>query len=127
MDSQKLKALRLRLKKAVAAKLKADRIACNATARLSEAEERIAAIQAKINREEKGNAGNAVEDNSECGGSGPHAAGEVKVMPTGGNSNIILCRSCWERETEWRRDRNKAVHSPFDLLPWEKAKVYTGV
>lgn len=44
-------ALRARLVKAKAARERADRSACSATARLSEAEEREAGIQAQINSE----------------------------------------------------------------------------
>lgn len=50
-ESKKLMALRARLVKAKAARERADRSACSATARLSEAEEREAGIQAQINSE----------------------------------------------------------------------------
>jgi len=61
-----------------------------------------------------------------CDGSGPHASGEVRVMPTGGDGNLILCRHCWNREVEYRRDRNKALgdFAKFALPTWESGKVY---
>lgn len=67
-------------------------------------------------------------ENNYCNGTGPHTPGEVRVMPTGGGGNDILCRSCWQRALEDRRERNRAIRHPvahaFDLLPWESAKVY---
>jgi hypothetical protein len=33
--------------------------------------------------------------NFNCCGAGPHEAGTVKVMPSGGDSNLILCRPDW--------------------------------
>lgn len=54
--------------------------------------------------------------------------GEVRVLPTGGDSNAILCRVCYSYEMHFRRERNASVlHpvcTPFDLPEWETLKVY---
>ena len=65
--------------------------------------------------------------NNYCCGAGPHTAGEVRVMPCGGDSNLILCRSCWYAELAYRIDRHKeqAGTGLKTALPaWETAKVY---
>ena len=61
-----------------------------------------------------------------CDGSGPHASGDVKLLPTGGDSNAILCRQCWENELAYRRDRNRSlgVFAQFDLPSWQDANPY---
>lgn len=50
--------------------------------------------------------------------------GEVRVLPTGGDSNAILCRACFDNEIRFRRERNSSVATPFDLPAWETLKVY---
>ena len=64
-----------------------------------------------------------------CCGSGPHSDGEVRVMPSGGDSNLILCRSCWARENQYRRERNRQLgnFAQYKLPDWETAKVYEPV
>lgn len=61
-----------------------------------------------------------------CDGSGPHNLGEVRLMPTGGDGNLILCRSCWNREIAYRRDRNRSLgqFAQFDLPEFDVAKEY---
>ena len=61
-----------------------------------------------------------------CDGSGPHSLGEVHVMPIGGDGTLILCRSCWNRELAYRRDRNRSLgdFAKFALPPFETAKEY---
>ena len=52
--------------------------------------------------------------------------GDVRVLPTGGDSNIILCRGCYEHEIRWRKERNQKL-SRYDrfLLPtWQSLRVY---
>jgi hypothetical protein len=46
--------------------------------------------------------------------------GEVRTLPTGGDSNAILCRSCFAYELSFRRDRNRelAPFARFDLPDW---------
>ena len=62
-----------------------------------------------------------------CDGSGPHASGEVRLLPTGGDGNLILCQKCFEYELSWRRERNRglAPFAQFSLPTWESAKIYT--
>jgi len=64
--------------------------------------------------------------NWNCDGSGPHTAGEVRVLPTGGDSNAILCRSCFDREIAYRRERNRELSKDcaFKLPTWDSLKVY---
>jgi hypothetical protein len=52
--------------------------------------------------------------------------GEVRVLPTGGDSNAILCHACYAHEITWRKGRNHDL-SPdcrFDLPKWEDLEVY---
>ena len=52
--------------------------------------------------------------------------GEVRVLPTGGDSNLILCRLCFEREIQFRRSRNLELGTAFkfDLPLWIDLTVY---
>jgi hypothetical protein len=61
-------------------------------------------------------------DNDKCRAS----LGEVRLLPTGGGGNAILCYACYEHEMRYRRSRNMdlAVREPFDTPPWESLKVY---
>jgi hypothetical protein len=63
-----------------------------------------------------------------CDGSGPHSEGTVKVMPTGGDGNLILCARCWAHELSYRVERNKGLgdFAKFDMPAWDTAKVYEG-
>ena len=66
---------------------------------------------------------------TDCNGSGPHSnTDEVRVLPTGGSSNAILCRTCFEREMHFRRVRNKELGNAFkfDLPEWTSLRVYEG-
>lgn len=68
-------------------------------------------------------------NNWNCDGSGPHSTGkfgEVRVLPTGGDSNAILCRACFCREMDYRRERNQelAPDCQFKLPRWDDLKVY---
>ncbi len=60
------------------------------------------------------------EDNNDCNGAGPHKAGEVRLLPTGGGGNDILCRACFDSEMRYRRDAGITVNLP----KWETLKVY---
>jgi hypothetical protein len=66
--------------------------------------------------------------NYNCCGAGPHTPGEVRVMPSGGDSNLILCLSCWTRENQYRRNRNRELgtFAQYRIPSWESAKVYDG-
>lgn len=66
--------------------------------------------------------------NPNCDGSGPCSITDktVRVLPTGGDSNAILCRLCFLREINFRRERNKELSKDcqFDIPLWTKLKVY---
>lgn len=68
----------------------------------------------------------AYMENNNCDGSGPHTPGQVRVLPTGGTSNSILCRSCFNREIAFRQDRNRSLgeFAKFALPTWDSLKVY---
>ena len=64
--------------------------------------------------------------NPNCDGSGPCSFGEVRTLPTGGDNNAILCRSCFNSEIAFRQERNKQL-SPdcaFKLPTWDSLEVY---
>jgi hypothetical protein len=61
-------------------------------------------------------------DNYKC----LHPHSEVRLLPTGGDSNAILCRTCFEHELHFRRQRNRdlSLDCRFDLPSWDSLKVY---
>lgn len=61
-------------------------------------------------------------DNDKC----RNETGEVRVLKTGGDSNAILCRACYEYELSWRRERNTelAKDVQYDLPEWNSLKIY---
>ena len=65
-------------------------------------------------------------ENNNCDGSGPHSGPEVRTLPTGGDSNAILCHRCYAREIAWRMSRNADLEKSarFDLPKWSDLKVY---
>ena len=66
--------------------------------------------------------------NPNCDGSGPcnETYRQVRVLPTGGDSNAILCLSCFAREMIYRRERNKELSKDcqFELPKWNELKIY---
>jgi hypothetical protein len=64
--------------------------------------------------------------NYNCDGSGPHSEGEVKLMPTGGSGNLILCHNCWNHELAYRNSE-MGEFAQFDLPLWSQGKVYETV
>lgn len=64
--------------------------------------------------------------NQNCDGSGPHAAGQVRLLPMGGGGNGILCKKCFYKEIAYRKDRNKDLgeFAKFDLPTWESLEIY---
>lgn len=54
--------------------------------------------------------------------------GEIRVLPTGGDSNLLLCRACYENEMRYRRERNLELNSAaqFALPAWDSLDVYGG-
>jgi len=72
-----------------------------------------------------------MSNNPNCDGSGPHAAGEVRILPVSANpdhGNMILCRNCYHREIAYREDCNKTLASndQFALPVWDSLKIYGG-
>lgn len=62
-----------------------------------------------------------------CDGGGPCSTNpEVRVLPTGGDSNAILCFNCYMREINFRMDRNKELskENKFKIPAWNSLKVY---
>jgi hypothetical protein len=61
-------------------------------------------------------------DNDKC----VSATGEVRVLPTGGDGNAILCRRCFCHEMDYLRERNKELGKDcqFKLPSWESLEVY---
>ncbi len=58
--------------------------------------------------------------------------GEVRKLPLGGGSNLILCENCFDYEINWRREENyecRNVNNPpkFPNLPaWQDLGLYKG-
>lgn len=48
-------------------------------------------------------------------------------MPLGGG-NLILCRSCFAHENDYRRQRGRETRAPenWPTVEWETAKIYPG-
>lgn len=67
--------------------------------------------------------------NWNCDGSGPHTPGEVRVLPYGGDGNLILCYNCYLREMRFRKERNRDLSKDcqFKLPQWDDLKVYEAV
>lgn len=61
-------------------------------------------------------------DNDKC----THSKGEVRVLPTGGDGNVILCRTCFHYEFQYRVERNKTLgkDAQFQLPMWSELKIY---
>jgi len=49
---------------------------------------------------------------------------EVRLLPYGGDGNIIVSRASYYKEMEFRKERNKEVCSPYDIPSWESLEVY---
>lgn len=67
--------------------------------------------------------------NNNCDGAGPCSQGPVRLLPLGkipDHGNLILCRQCFHREIEFRRQRNKelALENQFSLPTWESLQFY---
>lgn len=62
-------------------------------------------------------------DNDKC----TEANGETRVLPTGGDSNAILCFACYLHEMRFRRERNRdlAKENQFALPAWRDLKIYS--
>lgn len=65
--------------------------------------------------------------NPNCDGSHCQTVkGQVRLLPTGGDGNAILCRSCFAHEIQFRRERNRELSTDcqFALPTWETLKIY---
>ena len=49
--------------------------------------------------------------------------GEVRLLPTGGDGNAILCRTHYHAELQFRKEQATAG-VPADLPPWDTLKVH---
>ncbi len=65
-------------------------------------------------------------ENWNCDGSGPHTAGETRLLSMAGDGNLILCRLCFERERNWRGRRNLDLpeNAKHARPQWDDCKVY---
>ena len=61
-------------------------------------------------------------DNDKCA----RADGDVRVLPAGGDNNLILCYSCFMHELRFRRERNRtfAPDCYFHLPMWTDLEIY---
>lgn len=60
-------------------------------------------------------------DNSKC----TSPTSEVRVLPTGGDGNMIICRSCFRYEMAYRTQRKRETGSNnWHIVTWESLKVY---
>jgi hypothetical protein len=55
-------------------------------------------------------------------------SGEVRRLPLGGNSAVIVCKACYFHEINYRRERNEELSGSarFDLPRWDSLEVYKG-
>lgn len=62
----------------------------------------------------------------DCDGSGPHNPGTIRTLPTGSDGNVLLCRACFTREIQWRRQRNIGLEdwARFELPAWDSLTTY---
>lgn len=63
-----------------------------------------------------------------CDGEGPHSV-PVRKLPISDNpdhGNAILCRLCFEKEMDFRKERNKELEpaAQFTLLNWNALEIY---
>lgn len=66
--------------------------------------------------------------NPNCdGGHCKKSTGQVRVLPTGGSSNAILCHDCYRNEIAYRIERNRDLsdRNKFDLPNWLSLKIYS--
>ena len=63
-------------------------------------------------------------DNDKC----THADGLVKVLPLGGDGNLIVCYSCYLHEMRYRAARNRetkgADRDNWKIPKWQDLRVY---
>ena len=82
----------------------------------------------ELSKEERAPKPGQPKTNSNCDGDKCQAAGEVRTLPVDGQSNAILCRTCFDKELIYRAKRNsKELYDSckFDLPGWETLKIQT--
>lgn len=62
--------------------------------------------------------------NPDCDGDKCTEHSEVRMLPTGGGANRILCHKCFQHEMAWRADENRRVANPYALTTWKRLKTY---
>lgn len=68
-------------------------------------------------------------DNPNCNGNHCLSShGQVRVLPLPGEASQIFCWSCFAHEINWRRQRNRELHSGarYDLPEWDALEAYEG-
>ena len=69
----------------------------------------------------------SMKPNPNCsGGHCRSETGKVRVYPLGGGANLILCRSCWAHENQYRYERGRETGRPQDWpqQEWHAAEIY---
>lgn len=52
---------------------------------------------------------------------------EVRLLPTGGDGNMIVCQACYEHEMSFRRQQNAgSTHKLYHTPKWEDLTIYDG-
>lgn len=62
-----------------------------------------------------------------CDGHGPHARGERRLLPYGGDGNMLLCFYCYGREIARRQEEHeeqRPPRMPVHLPPWDSLKIH---
>ena len=65
--------------------------------------------------------------NPNCDGSHcKQETGEVRLYPTGGGGNAILCFACWANENRYNYKRGQETGNPdnFKQINWFEGEVY---
>ena len=64
--------------------------------------------------------------NNMCDGAGPCSKGEVRVLPYAEAGNLIVCKSCFNREMIFRRQRNFELGKDcqYDVPKWADLEIY---
>lgn len=52
--------------------------------------------------------------------------GQVRVLPIGGGSNLIVCQHCFNHEMNYRKELNKGrrIFTQFDIVRWKDLEIY---
>lgn len=68
----------------------------------------------------------AKSEKVKCEGVSPHMRGALKLYPTGGGGNLILCGACWKRENHYRKERGAESGCPenWPTPSWDDAEIY---